>query len=126
VATDQPVQPTFVERQRQIFTDAAVAEARHLQALRHETAAALNLGHGERIVETLELDPGLVVAQIDGGHFGTVWRLVAAGKPHYEAYPSKPAAILAAIGHANKAGDSAWMFAARVLNVPDGTEETAR
>ncbi len=109
---------SFVERQREAFTEAALEAAREKQALYRTLREVLRINGREHLGDVVEVDSATVLVEVHGTSFGTVWRLVADGTSGHECYPSRWAVTLAAVGHRHGAGREAWGYAAKVLDVP--------
>lgn len=110
---------SFVERQREAFTEAAVTEAKRLLSLRKAVAESLRLRDRERLGEIVELDPTTIIAEVHNTSFGTVWAAVVDGKRvTNEWFTTRWVANLVAIGHRHGASREAGGYAAKVLDVP--------
>jgi hypothetical protein len=108
----------FATRQREAFIDAACEAARARQALYRTLREVLRIDGRQHLGDVVELDSTTTLAEVHGTSFGTVWRVVADGKALFSSYPSRSTAVLAAVGSWHDAGNEAWGYAARVLQVP--------
>jgi hypothetical protein len=112
---------TFQDRIKRQRDQAAVTIVEEMQRTRRQVEDALRLGRNERLGDLVELAPDVTVAEVIGGHLGTVWRHVVNGKAHFNAFENRWTAILDAIATWNGAGDGASLYAGRVLLVEEPT-----